>query len=248
MLLLSAVFSAPDYPLKDGKPTSKGIRQYVEDKSDSLVLDYQAFVGDTIYNVWFYAEDLGNYDVYDSMELGRYYPEEIFINTAERFLAYELADLTRFQRNKITETNRFVKAAMIHELTHDYIHQISLEMRSRDSILIDRAYQTSIWIIRSQEPFGTEFIEEGLCEYMVEQMGELIPPKRVFIPSTKLDLIDRNNRYKVNYKYGSYFLRPFLDTTGFKRGVKILLSNPPPTFIEILEPDRFFSRLHDPLD
>ena len=238
----------PDYPLKNGRPTSKGIKQYVEEQSDSLVIEFQNFIDDTIYNIWIYAEDLTRYSVNDSLELGRYYPHEIFISTAEMFLAYELGDLSQEQRDHLVESNRFVKAAMIHELTHDYINQISVEMRSIDKIRIDRSYQTSIWIVRSPETFGSTFIEEGLCEYMVEKMGELIPPERPFIPKSVQDITNGDNRYEVNYKYASFFLKTYLDTTGFKKGVKILLHNPPPSYDEILQPNLFFTRLNSNLE
>ena len=76
-----------------------------------------------------------------------------------------------------------------------------------------------------------------------EKMGELIAPKRPFIPRTIKGLTDKNNRYLVNYKYSSYYLKTFLDTTGFKMGVKVLLHNSPPSYEEILKPDLFFSRL-----
>jgi len=232
-----------DYPLKDGKPTSKGIEQYIDQMSDSLVVEYQNFVGDTLYDVWIYAEDFPVYDILDSMELGRYYPDEIYISTQELFLAYELADLPKRERILIVESNKFVKAAVIHELTHDYVHQISVEMRSIDSIHVDRSYQSSLRILRSYDLFGSTFIEEGICEYIVEKMGELISPKRPFIPRTIKGLTDKNNRYHVNYKYSSYYLKTFLDTTGFKKGVKVLLHNSPPSYEEILKPDLFFSRL-----
>ncbi len=244
MLLFSPIKISGDYPLRDGRPTSEGIEQYIEDKSEAFILEYQKFVGDTLYDIWLYAEDLTSYDVSDSMELGRYYPSEIYISTAELFMAYELADLSQEQRDIIEESNKFVKAIVIHELTHDYINQISLEMRSIDSIRVDRTYQTSLWIIRSHETFGTTFIQEGICEYMSEKMGEVIPPKSPFIPKTIKDLTNRDNEYKVSYKYASHYLKAFLDTAGFKKGVKILLHNPPPTYMEILKPDLFFGRLN----
>lgn len=207
------------------------------------MVEYQNFVGDTLYDVWIYAEDLTANDILDSMELGRYYPDEIYITTDELFLAYELADLTKKERISIVESNKFVKAAVIHELTHDYVHQISVEMRSIDGIHVDRSYQSSLRILRSYDLFGSTFIEEGICEYIVKKMGELISPKRPFIPRTIKGLTDKNNRYFVNYKYSSYYLKTFLDTTGFKKGVKVLLHNSPPSYEEILKPDLFFSRL-----
>jgi len=247
LLLLNPFGESGEYPLKNGKPTSKGIIQYIEDKGDSLIIEYENFIGDTLFNVWIYAEDLSQYERVDSMELGRYYPNEIFIHTAEKFQAYELGDLPRWKRAFMEESNKFVKATVMHELTHEYIYQISLEMQWLDSIRVHKAYQTYIWIIRTHETFGSVFIEEGICEYVSEKMGEIIPPRRPVIPKSIEELIDGKNRYKFQYKYASFFLRSFLDTTGLKKGVKILLHNPPPTYEEILAPDRFYGRLTDPL-
>ena len=230
--------------MKNGKPTSKGIKQYIEDKSESLIIEYQNFIGDTLYQVWIYAEDLRDYYAQDSLELGRYFPHEIYISTEELFLAYELADLSESQRSLMVETNKFVKATVFHELTHEYINQIGREMQYVDKVDVNNSYQTYIWIIRTYETFGSTFIEEGICEYMTEKMEEIIPPKQPFIPITELELTSKKNRHVVNYKYSSHFLKTFLDTTGFKRGVKILLHNAPPTLEEILEPALFFGRLN----
>jgi len=232
-----------DYPLKRGKPTSRGIEQYIEDKGDSIQKEYEAFIKDTLHNVWIYAEDLSDYLNNDSMELGWYYPNEIYITTSELFIAYELDDLSRVKRALAFESNKFVKSTVIHELTHNYIHQITLEMRSRDSIRVHKAYQSSLWILNTQESFGRSFIEEGLCEYMTEMMGEIMPAKRVFIPRNIEDFIDSGNSYELKYKYSTIFLKPFLETMDFKEAVKILLHNPPPSYTEILEPDLYFSRL-----
>lgn len=232
-----------DYPLKNGKPTSKGIEQYIEEQADSIIEEYQEFIGDTLYDIWIYADDLTYYEVHDSLELGRYYPNEIYISIDEKFIAYELADLSKAQVAAISESNKFVKATVIHELTHDYLYQIGIEMRISDSLRVDRSYQTNLWIIHSHETFGSEFIQEGICEYVTEKMGEVIPSKHPYIPKNTEELTSKENRYLVKYKYAAYYLRPFLDATGLKRGIKTLLYNPPPSFEEILNPDLFFSRL-----
>ena len=244
LLLFNQHGISSDYPLKNGKPTSKGIGQYIEDKSELLINEYQDFIGDTLYQVWIYAEDLRDYYAQDSLEMGRYFPHEIYISTEESFLAYELADLSESEKSSIVETNKFVKATVFHELTHEYINQIGREMQYVDKITVDKSYQTYIWIIRTYETFGSTFIEEGICEYMTEKMGEIIPPELPFIPTTEQELTSKENRYNVHYKYSSYYLKTFLDTTGFKEGVKILLHNAPPTLAEILDPELFFSRLH----
>lgn len=243
ILLFVPLSYADDYPLKDGKPTSKGIEQYIEDKADDLVREFQDFIGDTLYNVWIYAENLMQYEIHDSLELGRYFPNEIMITTEELFLAYELADLTRSQRASITETNKFVKSTVFHELTHEYINQIRLEMLHIDNINVHKAYQTYIWILRSHETFGSVFIEEGICEYMSEKMGEIISPKNVPMPKSVEDLTKKENKYWINYKYASLFVKRFLDLNGLKRGIKIFLYNPPPTYDELLNPELYYNRL-----
>jgi len=247
LLLINPLTISSDYPLKNGIPTSKGIEQYIEDKSESLIIEYQNFIGDTLYQVWIYAEDLRDYHAQDSLELGRYFPHEIYISTEELFLAYELADLSESKKSLIEESNKFVKATVFHELTHEYVNQIGREMQYVDKINVNNSYQTYIWIIRTHETFGSTFIEEGICEYMTEKMGEIIPPKQPFIPVTEQELTSRKNRHNVKYKYSSHYLKTFLDTTGFKRGVKILLHNTPPTLEEILDPTLFFGRL-DPVN
>ncbi len=98
LLLVGPIKNSNDYPLRDGIPTSKGIEQFIEDQVESIILEYQKFVEDTLYDIWVYAEDLTYYNVDDSLELGRYYPKEIYISTEEKFLAYELADFLEAQR------------------------------------------------------------------------------------------------------------------------------------------------------
>lgn len=232
-----------DYPLKNGKPTSKGIAQYVEDKSDLFIREYQNFVKDTFYNVYVYAEDLSGHTGNDTTELGWFYPNEIFISTVELFVAYELADLSKIQKALLPEGGQFVKSTVMHELTHNYIYQIGKEMRSVDKIEVHRSYRSNLWFLNSQESLGRTFIEEGLCEYVSEMMGEIIPPRRPFIPKNVEDLLDKNNSYNVKYKYSSHFLKSFLEAKDFKKAVKILLHNPPPSYLEILNPDQYFDRL-----
>ena len=243
ILLLIPLNLFSDYPLKFGIPTSKGIEKYVNEKKDSLIVEYENFIKDTLFDIWIYTDDLTDYVDFDSLELGRYYPEEIIISTAELFIAYELADLSKFRKTWISESNKFVKSTIFHELTHDYFNQIIKEMRYIDSVHVSLEYVNFRFIIIAHTIFSADFIEEGICEYMVENMEEIIPPKKPFIPKTKEDLVDINNSYKVNYKYSSYYLKEFLDTTGFKKGVKILLYNSPPSYEEILKPNLFFNRL-----
>ena len=248
IFILSTLWPAQqdDYPLKNGRPTSSGIEQYVEENADSLILAYQDYVGDTLYHVWIYAEDLHQYGIEDSLELGFYINNEIYISTSEYFIAYELSDLSGYRKSRFTDNNKFVKATIMHELTHDYFNQIAWEMISVDSLHVDRSYIPYHWILTTMESFGSGFIEEGICEYMVEKMGEVITPRVTLVPGSIEELTLEENKYRMKYKYSAHFLRQFLDEKGFKQGVKILIHNPPPTFEEILDPDLFFRRLIEP--
>ena len=243
LLLLVPVQEKPDYPLKNGRPTSKGIDRYVEEKADALILEFQDFIGDTLYNANIYTEDLSKNEDQSPHELGNYYPNEIFITNAELFFAYELEWLPRRNRDTIFSSNLFVKATVFHELMHHYIYQLSIEMLRIDQIAVDRAYQSFFRIYRDRGDLGPKFIEEGLCEYVTLKMNEIITPRRPYIPRKAADLSRPENAHNVYYKYSEYCLREFLDTTGLKQGIKILLHNSPPTTDEILKPELFFSRL-----
>ena len=168
---------------------------------DLLVQEYQDFVCDTLYNIWIYTKDLSGEESYHTFDLGSYYLNEVFITTEEIFLAYELKELPEEQRKSISESNRFVKATVIHELTHEYIHQIGVEMIHVDSIYLDRAYQDFFRIYSNINKPGAKFIEEGICEYVSGKMGEIIQPEKVFIPESIDDLTEESNEYLVYYKY-----------------------------------------------
>jgi hypothetical protein len=243
-LLLVPLQDRPDYPLKNGRPTSRGIDLYVEENSDRLIRELQDFIGDTLYNANIYTEDLSTTDDKDPLELGNYYPNEIFITNAEVFVAYELESLSRIRRDTIMISNLFVKTAVFHELMHHYIYQVSIEMLRIDQIGVDRAYQTFFRIYTNRDDPGSRFIEEGICEYVTLKMKARIGPKRPRIPKTMKELTREENEYNVFYRYSTYCLADFMDTQGLKRGIMILLHNRPPSMEEMLDMDLYFARLN----
>jgi hypothetical protein len=245
ILLLLPIQEKQDYPLKNGRPTSRGIDRYVEENAEKLVLEFQEFIGDTLYNTNIYTEDLSKNTDQSPLELGNYYPNEIFINNAEVFIAYELETLKRSRRDTIRSTNLFVKAAVFHELMHHYIYQLGIEMLRTDSVQVDRAYQIFFRIYSNRGDPGPRFIEEGICEYATLKMNETITKRRPYIPRKASDLNKPEKDYDIFYKYSAYCLTKFLDTTGLKQGMKILLHNRPPSTEEILDPELFFARLED---
>ena len=245
LLLLVPVQEKQDYLLKDGRPSSKGIDRYVEENAERLILEFQEYIHDTLYNANIYTEDLSKNADQNPLELGIYYPNEIFINNAEVFIAYEVENLNRSSRDTILSSNLFVKTAVFHELMHHYFYQLGIEMLRKDSVRVDRAYQSFFRIYSYREDPGPRFIEEGICEYVTQKMKETIYARRPYIPRKPADLTKPENAHNVFYKYSAYCLTDFLDTKGLKRGVKILLHNPPPSTEEILDPELFFARLQD---
>jgi hypothetical protein len=242
-LLLVPFQEKPDYPLKNGRPTSKGIELYVEENSQSLIMELQAFIGDTLYNANIYTEDLSKNGDHNPYEMGNYYPNEIFISNAEVYIGYDVESLPRTTRDSIITTNLFVKAAVFHELMHHYIYQVSIEMLHRDHVGVDRAYQSFFRIYSDRDNPGARFIEEGICEYVTLKMKARIAPRRPRIPRTAEELDDKRNEYNVYYRYATFCLTDFLDTEGLKQGIKILLHNRPPSTKEMLNMDLYFARL-----
>jgi len=246
ILMIQLAALATDFPVKNGKPTPRGVDQYVEAMGDSIIMEYQAFVKDTLYYVDLFTEDPGDFEESVPEELGYYFPYEISIVRGAFFEAYALEELSVRRRRSFRECNRFVKATIIHELTHSYMNQVAVEMRSRDRLSVHPAYQTDIWILRSYETYGSVFIQEGVCEYVTGAMGELIPPEKPYAPKTGGELMKKENEYSIQYKYSAHVLKPFLDTMNLKKGIMILMHNAPPNQMEILNPDLYFRRLRAP--
>lgn len=241
-ILLSLIFTAEKCSDCLWSITPENIEKFVEDSAMVYIDQFEAHIGDTFQmDVFIYCDDLTDYVAYDGTESGLFfYPNEIIINTKPTaFVAYRLADLSSYQRDSYVSVSKFVKSTMLHEITHAYFTQQTLITKG-----IDRAYRNTIRILPEHQAFFTStFIEEGVCEYLVQSMGEIIPPPEPFIPRTQSELRSKSNRFKIMYQYSAHYLKDFLDEHGFKEGIEILIKNPPPTYDEILEPELFFQRL-----
>jgi hypothetical protein len=233
------------YPYKYGRPTSKGIIAYVKDNEELLINDYQEFIKDTIDYVEISTDDLTDYTDYDSLELGRFYiPNEIVISNQEKFIGYELSEFGKYKKIH-TESNKFVRSTIMHELTHCWFNQIIKEMRFEKKH-ISPEYTASLRIYPNNE-VGADFIEEGICEYMTQKKGEINWYKIKFKPKTSSEIIDKNNKYDVMYKYASYYIKNYLDKAfeenNLKESIEFLISNKPPTNQEIINPELYFNRI-----
>ena len=225
-------------------PSSKGIESYIEKYELPLIKEYQSRVDSLYIDVYITASSLKEYDEGNLIELGQYeYPNSIIITNEEKFVAYELSHLSKFRRRTLPYNERTVKAAVFHELSHVYFAQLVRAVGREAS----HEYKTSISMFISSKSFelsfGSEFIEEGVCEFIVNQLGETPTVKDTYIPENQEDLLNKENKYLVKYQYSNYFLKNFLDTIGLEKGIKMLVTNTPPMYNEILHPELFFTRL-----
>ena len=161
----------------------------------------------------------------------------------EQFDAYELFGFSKFKRVLLGgRESRIVKSTILHEIGHAYFYQMMIRMRM-DNMEINKEYLNQRSYAGYDMSFGKEFIEEGTSQYLVWSMRECIMPKMFYKPDTVEDLLDPYNEYPVKYEYSVCYLRDFYDLHGIKEGMRILLSNSPPTYEEILHPKAFFDRL-----
>ena len=114
--------------------------------------------------------------------------------------------------------------------------------------LLDTFYRNVQLYPNPERRYGSEFIEEGLCEYLTRRKGELLELKDVYKPESTADFHDRYKVAQVKYQFSSYYLKNFMDSVISVRGsikpaIKILLSNNPPNLQEILQPKLYFDRL-----
>jgi hypothetical protein len=232
------------YPLtKKGIPSKQGIELYVRDNESRFISEFQDLVNDTVYDVYLIVDDVSKYTG-DDGTLGYCIPggsiaSEIVITSEEKFLAYEVSMLSKYQRRTISEANNFVKGVVFHELTHNYFSQVIREMRMYDMHV---ANEYNNFSIIPRNTFGAIFIEEGVAEYVNLKIGEEIILND-YTPETIEEITNSENKQDIIYRYAPQYLKSFIDYYGIKKAIQILVSNPPPSVDEIFYPAKFYSRL-----
>lgn len=227
---------------KRGIPSSWGIKQYIENNQENLIAEYEYKV-DSLYDVYIFAEDLRKEPDYDSMELGRFYiPDYVYITTEEKFVEYEFKYLSKSKQKNFKSTDNTVKGVLFHELSHAYFHQTIMLLRMNDELISPEYGLVRIFPNPSLR-YGAEFIEEGFCEYMVEELGEQPINNLEYIPKTIDDLMHKENITDIKYRYSVHFLRDFFNHIGIEKGLKIILQNRPPNYEEILNSSLYFRRI-----
>ena len=234
-------------------PSTIGIDNYIKLNENKLLIEYEKYLKDTMFiNVEITTEDLSKRNDYDLLEYGRteIYSNHscvVIINNIIKFADYSINTLNIKGKKKYFHDNdKFINTVVFHELTHVYIQQEILLLKSMNKL--NNFYNIIQIYPNTEMKFGEEFIQEGICEYMVNNKKEVVVNNNIFIPATKEDLLLNTNVYLVKYQYASIYLKEFLDLTTkqygkIKYGIDILLENNPPTYEEILNPNLYFNRL-----
>jgi hypothetical protein len=230
-------------------PTSRGIDLYVKTNKYIFQKELEDYLKDSIWlNVEISTDDISQYTKYDSLDMAYHFTytdgsDEIIIDNRERYVAYDINDLSKLRKLNLKTYNSFVKTAVMHELMHTYFLQ-NIIVAKYNGIEINREYDYRLTMKlkmypNPEEAYGAEFLEEGVCQYVIEQMKQQIP-YRVSIPETANGVMGNN---ELKYTYSIDYLKEFMEFFGVKHGIEILIRNKPPTYEEILNPDLFFNRL-----
>jgi hypothetical protein len=236
ILLLFYPQKDPNYN-KQGRPSTYGINAYIKNNEKSLIEEYESRI-DTLYDVYIFTDNL---DQISSGDLGEFYiPDYIIITNQEKFIAYEFKQLSKFKQKTILYNERTVNGAVFHELTHAYFYQTLIIMKNNDQY-VSPEYSNLRMVPISN--FSADFIEEGICEFVIYYLNEGNSVENIPIPDNIKDLLDENNKVNNLYGYSTIFLKDFLYKNGIKKGIEILIANKPPTYEEILNPELFYKRL-----
>jgi len=191
--------------------------------------------------VYIYTDNLSK--VSDGLSIGEFYPpDQIIITNEEKFIEYEWKNLSNYQKRTYSYGMKTVKSVIFHELSHVYFYQNIINLKNEGKN-VSSEYGLIRIFANYELKFGSTFIEEGFCEYIVHCANECYPLTDIEIPKTINEITNINNEEYILYHYSVYFLKDFLQTYGLKQGIRILLQNKPPSYEEILHPELYFKRI-----
>jgi len=244
LLILTVLLLLPQQELeyKWGRPTSKGVDKYIEANEYQFIIDYQNHVGDTLYFEPFIStDDLSDYVSYSRGEAGFFErPDNVVIHNRANYIDYELRLLSDFRKSQYREANKFVRGVVMHELTHAYIYQIQVVQGHLKQL--EYEWRQGLRML-PVDNYYTEFIEEGICEYVAADMGTIIPYDEDVV-LIKNDLSNSNrNSYEIKYRYASQYVSVLIKKYGLKPAIELIVANKPPSKEEILKPRLYYDRL-----
>jgi hypothetical protein len=253
LLLITVTFAfgqdKKKYQYHNNMPTKYGIQHYIDMNQSDVVNTVEKFIGDTIISYSIKVDNLSEYQRYDSLEAGRFYPEDqIVITNQLKFYDYELDLVPRWRQREFDLNTKFVKGVLIHEFIHLYIFQFIYECLE-NNIPVNSEYVNLNIFPRMESYYSSEFIEEGICEYVVMKLNEGI------FRDYELDFTGEDNEknvgrfmqeqdsYSIRYQYSRTYVQPIFEKYAFKKALLIILTSKPPTYEELLSPDQYYSRL-----
>jgi hypothetical protein len=233
----------------DGRPTTMGIDWYINNSQNqrNFIREYQKTIKDSLYN-----------DIYFRTETPKKKTSilaynEISANSCE-IIVYDKEDYRCFEYDttklgEYFDTDYFLKATVMHEISHYYFYQCIMEMQKMLHAKVNVYYTADLYMFPNQElQYGAKFIEEGFCTYIIQKFNYTPEYVNVRIPVYVSELQDKKLDFDIQYIYASKVIWNFLDmsiglTGSVKHGLMILLSNRPPNYQEIMKPGQYFDRL-----
>jgi hypothetical protein len=237
------------YQYHDNIPTRYGIQTYVDLNITAIQNMVENFIVDTIDSYKINVDNLSLYQDHDSLENGRFYPEdEIVITNEENYYDYELAFVPEWKQKEFDYNTKFVKGAIIHEFIHLYIYQFiykSLE----NNIPINREYVNFKIFPGIGSYYASEFIEEGICEYVVMKLREGIfstyktDCADVYSEDNLREFIQKQNTSQIKYQYSRAYVQRIFNNNTFRTALLVILTSRPPSYEELLCPDKYYLRI-----
>lgn len=237
------------YQYHNNIPTKFGIEHYIDLNKSSIVNTVEDFIGDSIFSYSVEVDNLSEHQDYDSLEAGRFYPEdEIVITNELKFLDYELIFVPKWKQREFKNNTKFVKGVLIHEFIHLYIYQFIHDCLG-NNIPINNEYINFNMFPSIKSYYASEFIEEGICEYAVMKLREGIfsdyKPDwlNLHSPDNVKKFTRIQNTYVIKYLYSRTYVQRIFENNSFKKALLIILSCKPPSYEELLYPDQYYHRL-----
>lgn len=254
LLLLTTAFAYSQdkkkYQYENNIPTRYGIQHYIDLNAERVVKAVEDFIDDTIVSYSIKVDNLSEYQRYDSLEAGRFYPEDqIVITNQLKFYDYELNFVPKWRQKEFDLNTRFVKGILIHELVHLYIFQFIYECIEKN-IPVNNEYININIFPRMVSYYASEFVEEGICEYVVMKLNEgiFMDYKLDFHGSSSSEdkvnkFMQIQNSYGARYQYSRAYVQPIFDKYSFKEALLAVFTSKPPSYEELVDPKQYYTRL-----
>ncbi|MGE5458379.1 MAG: hypothetical protein ACM3RX_08490 [Methanococcaceae archaeon] len=253
LVLLTTTFAfsqnKKQYQYFNNIPTKYGIQHYIDLNISSIVKTLETYIGDSIFSYSIKVDNLSEYQNYDSLEAGRFYPQdEILITNELKFYDYELNFVPKWKHKEFGNNTKFVKGVLIHEFIHLYIYQFIYKCLE-NNVPINSEYINLNMFPRVKSYYASEFIEEGICEYVVMKLSEGI------FSDYKPDWLDGysevnvkkftqlQNTYFIKYQYSRTYVQKIFENNSFRKALFIIFTCKPPSYEELLCPDQYYQRL-----